>query len=36
MFKVFAYDEPPELGGAEHMIGWIVSRSETVPSLWGD
>jgi hypothetical protein len=36
MFKVFGYDSPPELGGKERMIGWIVSRSETTSSLWGD
>jgi len=36
MFKVMAYDEPPELGGKESLIGHIVSRSETVTSLWGD
>lgn len=36
MFKVIGYDSPPELGGEEIMIGWLVSRSETTPSLWGD
>jgi len=36
MFKVFAYDEPPEHGGEEKLIGWLVSRSETTSSLWGD
>jgi len=36
MFKIFGYDSPPELGGQEKLIGWIVSRSETTPSLWGD
>lgn len=36
IFKVQAYDEPPELGGKDHLIGWIVSRSKTVTSLWGD
>lgn len=28
MFKMFGYDEPPELGGEEKLIGWIVSRSD--------
>jgi len=28
MFKVFAFDEPPELGGEEKLIGWIASRSD--------
>jgi len=36
MFRIFAYDGPPELGFEERMIGWLVSRSETTPSLWGD
>lgn len=36
MFKVLAYDKPPELGGEDYLIGWIVSRSKTVTSLWGD
>ena len=36
MFKVFAFDEPPELGGKEKLIGWIVSRSDTISSHWGD
>jgi hypothetical protein len=36
MFKVFAYEVPPEYGGQERLIGWVVSRSETTPSLWGD
>ena len=36
MFKVFAFDEPPELGGQEKLIGWIVSRSDTISSHWGD
>lgn len=36
MFKVMAYDEPPELGGKESLIGYIVSRSDTVTSLWSD
>lgn len=36
MFKVLAYDTPPEIGGKESLIGHIVSRSETVTSRWGD
>lgn len=36
LFKVFAYDQPPEYGGYERHIGWIVSRSHTTSSLWGD
>lgn len=36
MFKVIAYDEPPELGGEERLAGWLVSRSDQVSSLWGD
>ena len=36
LFKVLAYDEPPELDGKERLIGWISTRSETVTSLWGD
>jgi hypothetical protein len=36
MFKIFAFDEPPELGGEEKLIGWIVSRSDQLSSFWGD
>lgn len=36
MFKVFGYDSPPELGGEEVLIGWLVSRSDTISSHWGD
>lgn len=36
MFKVFGYDSPPEYGAEEVFMGWIVSRSPTVSSLWGD
>ena len=36
LFKVQAYDSPPEHGGKDHLAGWIVSRSKTVTSLWGD
>ena len=28
LFKVFGFDEPPEFGGEEKMIGWIASRSD--------
>ena len=36
MFKLFGYDTPPEHGGEEVFMGWLVSRSETTSSLWGD
>jgi len=36
LFKVWAYDKAPELGGYERLAGWVVSRSYTVTSLWGD
>lgn len=39
MFRVYGYDCPPELGEyecPERHIGWLVSRSKTTPSLWGD
>lgn len=36
MFKIYGYDSPPEYGAEEQLIGWLVSRSETRPSLWGD
>lgn len=36
MFKVFGYDSPPEHGAQERLMGWLVSRSETTSSLWGD
>ena len=36
MFKVFAFDEPPERGGKDKLIGWIVTRSDTISSFWGD
>ena len=36
MFKVLAFDEPPELGGEERLIGYLVSRSDTISSFWGD
>lgn len=35
-FKIFAYDEPPELGGKDRLIGWLVARSDTISSHWGD
>ena len=36
MFKIFGYDCPPELDCPELHIGWLVSRSKTTSSLWGD
>jgi len=36
MFKIFGFDEPPEFGGRDRLIGWIVSRSEQITSFWGD
>jgi len=36
MFKVWAYDEPPELGGEERLAGWLVSRSDQIDSFWAD
>lgn len=36
MFKVMAFDTPPERGGKDKLIGWIVSRSDTISSFWGD
>ena len=36
MFKVFGFDEAPEFGGKENLMGWIVSRSDQIPSFWGD
>ena len=36
MFKVYAYDSPPEEGGEDTLIGWIVSRSAQRSSFWGD
>jgi len=36
LFKVFAYDEPPELGGEDRQIGWIVLRSDMQTSRWAD
>jgi len=36
MFKIFAFDSPPELGGEELHIGWVVSRSIQTTSGWGD
>ena len=40
MFRIYGYDCPPELdkelGCPEKHIGWLVTRSETTPSLWGD
>ena len=36
MFKILAFDEPPEFGGEANLIGWIVSRSDQIDSFWGD
>ena len=36
LFKLMAFDEPPELGGKDKLIGWLVSRSYTIDSWWGD
>ena len=36
MFKIFAFDTPPEQGGEGHLIGWIASRSDQISSFWGD
>ena len=36
LFKIFAYDSPPEYGAEERLIGYLVSRSETTASLFGD
>ena len=40
MYKIFGYDCPPELDDELHcpakLIGWVVSRSKTISSLWGD
>ena len=36
MFKVMAFDEPPEFGGEDRLVGWLVSRSDQIDSLWGD
>lgn len=36
MFKVFAFDTPPEEYGEDHLIGWIVSRSDNISSFWAD
>lgn len=36
LFKVFGFDVAPEFGGKDRLIGWIVSRSYTIDSFWGD
>ena len=36
MFKVMAFDEPPEFGGEDRLAGWLVSRSDQIDSRWGD
>jgi len=36
LFKVMAYDMPPELGGEEQLIGALVMRSNLITSFFGD
>lgn len=36
LYKVFAWDQPSELGGTEQLIGELVTTSPMVTSLWGD
>ena len=36
MYKVIAYDTPPEIGGEEILAGWLVTRSDQISSKWGD
>lgn len=36
MYKIIAYDEPPEIGGEEILAGWLVTRSDQISSKWGD
>ena len=36
MYKVIAYDKPPEVGGEENLAGWLVTRSDQISSKWGD
>lgn len=40
VWKLFGYDCPPELdaelGCPEQLIGWLVTRSKTTTSRWGD
>lgn len=35
-YKLIGFDEPPELGGEEILMGWLVTRSDQISSLWGD
>ena len=34
--KIFAYDTPPEFGGEEKLIGWLVQKSDQISSFWAD
>jgi len=36
LYRVYATDQPLELGGAEQLIGELVTTSPLVTSLWGD
>ena len=36
VWKVYGMDAPQELGGTEHLIGNLVTASETVKSLYSD
>lgn len=36
LFKLFGFDVAPEFGGKDRLIGWLVSRSFTIDSFWGD
>ena len=36
LWNVYGWDAPEEIGGTEHLIGKLVSTSETVKSKYGD
>lgn len=36
MWKLYGLDAPTELGGQEHLIGSLVTASETVKSFYSD
>ena len=36
VWKVYGMDAPQELGGTEHLIGSLVTASETVKSFYSD
>ena len=36
VFTVYGLDAPTELGGKEHLIGTLVTTSETIKSFYGD